>query len=335
LNAKNIQSGHQIYNLQSAMAQEAAMKTILVPLDGSALAERVLPYARLLARTIDARLHLLRVVTEAQHEQVPLDNPTIRAEAGLPPDADQYDSVPAWEALRQFAENGLAEHAAQLRAAGMHVTYEVRVGAPAATIVAVAAERHARMIAMATHGYSGLTRWALGSVADAVLHTTSVPVLLVRGNAPLPKHAPALKRIVVPLNGSELARQALPPAIELADFARAEVVVVQAIVPSIEEYLSAASPVAELRDNLRAQALHEYELHVGGDHPAAVTSAVLVGHAAQAIAEEVDWRRADLIVMATHGYSGLRRLVHGSVADQLLHATTTPLLLVRGHMGEG
>jgi nucleotide-binding universal stress UspA family protein len=113
------------------------------------------------------------------------------------------------------------------------------------------------------------------------------------------------------------------------------VVVVQAIVPSIEEYLSATSPVAQLREDLRAQALHEYQLHVGGDQPTAVTSAVLVGHAAQAIAEEVDWRRADMIVMATHAYSGLRRLVHGSVADQLLHATTTPLLLVRGHVDEG
>jgi nucleotide-binding universal stress UspA family protein len=316
------------------MAQEAAMKTILVPLDGSALAERVLPYARLLARTIDARLHLLRVVTDVRHEHVPLDDPTVRAEAGVPPGATERDSAPAWEALRQFAENDLAEHAAQLRAAGLQVTSEVRVGAPAETIVEVAAACHARMIAMATHGYSGLTRWALGSVADAVLHTAAAPVLLVRGNAPPPKHASAIKRIIVPLDGSELARQALPTAIELADFARAEVVVVQAITPSIEDYLGAASPVAELRDNLRAQALHEYEQQVAGDRPAAVTAAVLVGHAAQAIAEEVDWRRADLIVMATHAYSGLRRWVHGSVADQLLHATTTPLLLVRGHVGE-
>ena len=310
------------------------MKTILVPLDGSALAERVLTYAGLLAHTLDARLHLLRVVTDAQQEHVPLDNPTIRAEAGLPSVATDPDSDPAWDALRLFAENNLAEQAALLRAAGLHVTYEVRVGAPAATIVEVAAACHACMIAMATHGYSGLTRWALGSVADAVLHTATVPVLLVRGNTPLPKHAPALKRIIVPLDGSELARQALPPAIELADFASAEVVVVQAIVPSIEDYLSAALPVAELRDNLRAQALHEYELHVSADRPTAVTAAILVGHAAQAIAEEVDWRRADLIVMATHAYGGLRRLVHGSVADQLLHATTTPLLLVRGHREE-
>ena len=310
------------------------MKTILVPLDGSALAERVLPYARLLAHTLDARLHLLRVVSEAQREHVLLDNSTIRAEAGLPPIATDHDSDAAWDALRMFAENDLAEHAARLHAAGLHVTSEVRVGAPAETIIEVASECQARMIAMATHGYSGLTRWALGSVADAVLHMAGVPVLLVRGNTPLPKHAPALKRIIVPLDGSELARQALPPAIELADFACAEVVVVQAIVPSIEDYLSAALPVAELRDNLRAQALQEYELYVGSDRSTAVTAAILVGHAAQAIAEEVDWRRADLIVMATHAYGGLRRLVHGSVADQLLHATTTPLLLVRGHREE-
>jgi nucleotide-binding universal stress UspA family protein len=318
----------------NAEYKEAAMKTILVPLDGSALAERVLPYAQLLARTIDARLHLLRVATDARHAHVPLDDPTIQAEAGVPHGATKHDRAPAWEALQQFAENSLAEHVARLRAAGLQVTSEVRVGAPAETIVEVASECHARMIAMATHGYSGLTRWALGSVADAVLHTASMPVLLVRGNAPMPKHASAIKRIIVPLDGSALARQALPSAIELADFARAEVVVVQAITPSIEEYLSAAAPVAELRDHLRAQALHEYEQHVG-DRPAAVTAALLVGHAAQAIAEEVDWRHADLIVMATHAYSGLRRWVHGSVVDQLLHATTTPLLIVRGHVGEG
>jgi nucleotide-binding universal stress UspA family protein len=310
------------------------MKTILVPLDGSALAERVLPYARLLARTIDARLHLLRVVSDARHERLALDDPTVRAETGVPPGATEHDSTAAWEALRQMAENSLAEYADRLRTAGLYVTYEVRAGAPAETIVEVAAECHARMIAMATHGYSGFARWALGSVADAVLHTAATPVLLVRGNAPPPKHALFIKRIVVPLDGSELARQALPSAIELADFARAEVVVVQAVTPSIEEYLSSAAPIADLRDNLRAQVLREYQQHVGGDRPASVTSAVLVGQAAQAIAEEADWRNADLIVMATHAYSGLQRLVHGSVADQLLHATTTPLLLVRGHLGE-
>jgi nucleotide-binding universal stress UspA family protein len=158
----------------------------------------------------------------------------------------------------------------------------------------------------------------------------AAPILLVRANAPLPRHALSIKRIVVPLDGSELARQALPPAIELADAARAEVVVVQSITPSIEEYLSAAPPLADMREALRAQALHEHQLHMGGNRPATVTSAVLVGQAAQAIAEEADWRNADLIVMATHAYSGLRRLVRGSVADKLLHATSTPLLLVRG-----
>src|SRR5689334_20620101 len=102
------------------MVQEAAMKTILVPLDGSALAERVLPYARLLARTIDARLHLLRVITDARHQYVPLDNSTVRAEVGVSPGATEHDSAPEWKALRQFAENNLAEHMARLRSAGLN-----------------------------------------------------------------------------------------------------------------------------------------------------------------------------------------------------------------------
>src|SRR5689334_6344593 len=109
-----------IYDLQ--WPEEAAMKTILVPLDGSALAERVLPYARMLARTLDARLHLLRVVVDSRREHRLLDNPTVRAEAGKPAGATERESAPAWDALRQFAENNLDEHAAQLRAAGLHVT---------------------------------------------------------------------------------------------------------------------------------------------------------------------------------------------------------------------
>src|SRR4029078_7576888 len=128
---------------------------------------------------------------------VPLDNPTIRAEAGLPPVATDPDSDPAWDALRLFAETNLAEQAALLRADGLNVTYEVRVGAPAATIVEVAAACHARMIAMATRGNSGLSRWVLGSVADALLHTAAAPVLLVRGSAPLPKPALSIKRLIV------------------------------------------------------------------------------------------------------------------------------------------
>src|SRR5215213_5610874 len=112
----------QICNLQGR--KEVAVKTILVPLDGSALADRVLPYAQLLARMSGARLHLLRVITDAQHEHVLLDNPTIRAEVRLPPMATDHDSAAAWDALRLFAENNLAEHAAVLRATGLQVTTE-------------------------------------------------------------------------------------------------------------------------------------------------------------------------------------------------------------------
>jgi nucleotide-binding universal stress UspA family protein len=312
----------------SAEYKEAAMKTILVPLDGSALAQRALPHAQMLAQVIDARLHLLRVVADTRSAHMQLDNPTIRAEAG----AIGRDNAPEWDALRQLAENSLAEQVAHLRADGLYVTSEVRLGVPAETIVEVASECHARLIAMATHGRGGLTRWALGSVADAVLHTAAVPVLLVRGDALTVKHPPALKRILVPLDDTDLSRQALPTAIELADCARAEVVVAQAVTSSIEEYISAAPPLAQLRDKLRAQVLDEYALHVGSDRQARVTATVLVGQAAQAIAEESSWRSADLIVMATHAYSGLARWVHGSVADRLLHATTTPLLLVHGRV---
>jgi nucleotide-binding universal stress UspA family protein len=117
------------------------------------------------------------------------------------------------------------------------------------------------MIAMATHGYSGLKRWALGSVTDKVVHATSTPVFIARGAAP--ERAPALKRILVPLDSSALARQALPLATQLARSARAELLLLQAVAPTIEAYPGfppRGQPIpqlAEVLEALRDQAMGE------------------------------------------------------------------------------
>jgi nucleotide-binding universal stress UspA family protein len=157
----------------------------------------------------------------------------------------------------------------------------------------------------------------------------------VRGSEGIPAVAPAIKRIMVPLDGSPTARQALALAAELATQAHAELTLIQAIAPTIESYpLPLGQPMTQysvILPALRAKAAKDLdsaanELRAQGLH---VETLVEDGYAAEVIVDEADKHKIDLIVMATHGYSGLRRWALGSIADKVLHAATTPLLLIR------
>lgn len=318
------------------------MKTILVPLDGSALAEQVLPYARALAPLLQSELRLVRVLPDVEP-----DNVFAEAMFGIygitePPEAFRQRKQRAWDERRYSAEGYLATRAFDLRAAGQQVTTDVLVGPPSEVIVEEAASRETALIVMATHGYSGLQRWRLGSVTEQVMHTTTKPVFIVHGGLPLPAAGPAFKRILVPLDGSDQARQALPLAIELATATRAELILLEAIAPTIETAASfrpLGGPIpryGEILELLRSQATNDLETLAAQlrDEGLRVKTVVMHGPAAEVIVDEAALREADLIVMATHGYSGLKRLALGSVAERVLHTATMPLVLVRAHAAE-
>jgi nucleotide-binding universal stress UspA family protein len=314
------------------------MHTIVVPLDGSELAAQVMPHVRTLAPLLDAHVHLLRVVPATPPGDSESWAQVLISVYGAPESEaarrDHHNDV--MEELHQQAQAYLDAQAQTLRSAGIEVTSEVRTGSPAEIIVEVAAAHMpGALIAMATHGYSGLRRWALGSVADKVIHATDAPVLLVRGQAQPVVQPP--HRILTPLDGSGLSRQALPLASEIARAARAELILLRAVVPMIEAYIGApvlGRPLVENSETLNA--LYEYALDelkaeaasLRAEAPRVLTRAI-IGYPAEVIIDEAREMDVDLIVMATHGYSGLRRWALGSVADKVLHATTTPLILVR------
>jgi nucleotide-binding universal stress UspA family protein len=313
------------------------MKTILVPLDGSALAEQVLPYVRTLAPLLGARVRLLNVIVDDQREGMMAEG--IAASYGvIDPLATQREREHrSLTTLTHHAEGYLDSHAALLRGQGIDVEIDVRCGPAADVIIEAADGLHISMIAMATHGYSGLRRWALGSVTDRVVHATATPVFVVRGSKPAPAATIAFKRVMVPLDGSPLAAQALPLAADLAERARAELLLMQAVETSIEAYPSIAplgrpdlmpSEVLRMLRTRAGQQLDEQAALLRG-RGIAVATHVVNGHAAEAIIDESARHSADLVVIATHGYSGLKRWALGSVTDKVLHAATTPLLLVR------
>jgi nucleotide-binding universal stress UspA family protein len=301
-------------------------KKILVPLDGSALAEQALPHAQLLARALGARIHLLRAISRAA--QTTLLAQSVGAPPALAPAVCEQCSLTR---LCAHTDCYIADQAQRLRAADVEADADMRVGAPAATIAEITQGAAETLVAMATHDERGLRRWVRGSLTDTLIHNTTTPLLLVPASGRAASASPKLTRILVPLDGSALARQALPIAIELAAHAQAELILLWVVAPSIDAYLRDFPAEADTHRALHDQAAEALAgCYTALPAPAVrITTAIGIGPPAQAIAEEAAWRHADLIVIATHGYIGIQRWRMGSVANTVLHATPIPLLLVR------
>ncbi|MBI3971130.1 MAG: universal stress protein [Chloroflexi bacterium] len=305
------------------------METILVPLDGSPLSERALPYAELLARESGGRLLLLRAAPNG-----------LLAE----PDAGtaHYHTVAEAEEYLTAVRTRMLERAAPGKAPEVEVA-AVR-GEAAGAILSTARDRNADLIAMATHGRSGLGRWLYGSVADHVMRHAETPVLLIPaacefawGRVPPATTGSAVetsehrRRILVPLDGSELAQEVLPAASDLAKVLHAELLLLQVIEPPTYGYADGYAMVEYDPAVFLVQAREYLEgvantLRASGH---AVSVFAEVGMAASTIATVAREQRVDAIAMATHGRGGLVRLVLGSVATGVLHLARAPLLLRR------
>ncbi len=285
---------------------------ILVPLDGSDLARKALPHAAFLAKVAGGHLVLLRAV---------------RTWASTPHEAieRELDQKPEIEAELQAEVRRLA--ADQVSAEAL-----VLPGEPASIIDGVAKSHDLDLIVMSTHGRGGLARWAYGSVAERVLRLASRPLLLVPAHCEHEWVHGRKSTVLVPLDGSPLAEEALVPAKELARALDANLSLVQVIEPppavayevpagygylNVEEWVEQAKPY-----------LTDWAKRLGSDGWAVDTD-TLVGYAAATIAELAEAEQAAAIVMATHGRSGVARVVLGSVALGVVQRASMPVLVLR------
>lgn len=297
------------------------IRHMLVPLDGSALAEASLPAVRELSRLTGASVTVLQVVEPPE------------------PLADLIGTeYPEVELDLQIADEGVAhayvtDVATRLNREGLVAHTRVMLGQPAEIIIQIAGEFD--LVAMATHGRSGLGRWVYGSTADKVLRGAPVPVLLVRAQPDaIPVPGP-FRRILVPLDGSDLAEHALPLASVLAQRAEATLVLTRGISWAQEfvganAYLGGYTAINVL--DLAAESARDYLSQVAQRLTAqglTVRTDIRVEPAADGILASAADHQADLIVMSTHGRGGLGRWVYGSVADRVLRAAELPVLLVR------
>lgn len=300
------------------------MSRILAPLDGSELAEHVLPYVVKLAQLKKAEVQLLHVLSGLPYLGVELETGLFTK---ISDDSTELGAPPADHMLnaRTEAEAYLTKIAEQLRAEGLVVGTYIADGKPPEQIVEIGAT--AGLIAMATHGYSGLRRWALGSVTDASLRSTTTPIFVVRSEA----SSWDLKRILVPLDGSNLSRLALKPAFELARASGAEVHLFSVVPPAVGQF----DPELRIDDSgrlkMRERLLKE-PADAGIDTSGlSVYAHVMEGFVGDAITDESEKLGIDLIVMASHGFGGWRRFTLGSVTDKVLHATKIPMLIIPQH----
>ena len=291
--------------------QSEVRRAILVPLDGSELAERALGPARQLAVAAGATLLLVRVVPDRE-----------LGAAGGPSDEVE-------EAQRYLASLASRLRAPVGREAAPVILTQACAGDPAERIVREAELWRTDLVVMATHGRGGLGRLVHGSVADAVLRASSVPVLLV------PARCGAVRGLVgevvlAPVDGSPFAEVALGRAAELARELCAPLVVLNAahVEPTPVEGLA---PTFAMIDEVIAEGrayvagLVEQVRRAGVD----ARGEVVVGVPATAILSRAERLNAAAVVTATHGRSGLSRLAFGSVADEVLRHARRPLLLLR------
>jgi nucleotide-binding universal stress UspA family protein len=297
---------------------------ILVPLDGSPLAEQALSCAVTLAQGLPAELVLVRAIWIPPDVLEILDEATVELNAIV----DQLEAE---------ANDYLGALVEQLRETGLNVRHGVRRGPAAEAILDYAGQANIDQIVMATHGYSGIKRWTHGSVAERVLQTARVPLLLVRvGERDLARdwQQPArCHRILVPLDGSPVAEQILPTVITVAQAMSAELILFQVPIAHVSGWMTGEwyLPVQGVLETAEQDA-HAYLSAVAGrleEQGLDVLTATEIGSVANCIVEYAEANHVDLIAMCTHGRTGLARWALGSVADRVLRAGSTPIFLVR------
>jgi len=288
-------------------------RRILVPLDGSAMAERALVPAMALAEAISARVIIIRVA-------VPLT---------LNLDPKFYKLF-----IRQRqneAKRYLRSVQSRFASSSADLETQVIVGRGARSIINFAQEQDIDLIIISSHGLSGSNRWIFGSVVDKVLHNAPCSIVLIHSEVQLEPFA--FKRILLPLDGSAIAEQALEPALTLAEATMAELFLLR--VTSVPQVSVQPVPGWPGFDAIRDAAEREANAYLQSvrarvaDSSVPILLNVISGTIAEDIIDIVECKEVDLIVMSSHGCSGIERWAFGSVAEKVLRGAKCATLVIR------
>jgi nucleotide-binding universal stress UspA family protein len=318
------------------------LQNILVPLDGSPLAEQAIPLAARLARATHGSIRLLHVVTVLN-------------------DYRSYASnCPAlWKKIVEDARHTALAYLANIadrdELQGLDVQLHICAGQPASSILDAVQSSHSDLIVLCSHGYTGLRRWALGSVAEQLARHATVPVLILRNKTdmqePSSEDEDRSVQVLVALDGSSQAESALLPAVQFATALSAPGQGIIHLVRVIKPFSIKDEQIYEKCDidiDLREQARYDAECYLQGvkdqlcrdytiPQPIKIIWSVMenddIAEELITLAEQHDasptGKACTLVAMATHGRTGLSHWTMGSITERVLHHTRLPLLVVR------
>jgi nucleotide-binding universal stress UspA family protein len=289
------------------------MKRILVPLDGSELSERVLRHAEILAKRSNAAVILLRVV--------PFSWP------------NEFIHVREMgDKLDKEASDYLFAISAKLGEKGIEGECCVQEGGIPEVICDFAREREVDLIAMSTHGRGGLKRWALGSVTDKVIQTSSVPVLLCRITEERVASS-SYKNVLIPVDASPFSENIFPQARSLIELFNARVWFLYVIDAHLIESFAVLKQDMIKREKMLMDNIRSYfsDLEKRLKEVQATNYEIVIenGDPAGTICDFAKENAMDLIAMSTHGRSGVARWALGSVTDKVVQYSSKPVLLIR------
>ena len=300
---------------------------ILVPLDGSALAECVLPHVVSIVDATGAEVTLLHVV-----------------ESPLTPRDDEAVDPIQWHLKKRESESYLDQVANRLKEIGIDAQQHVLEGSPAESIIGYATEIDADLIALSTHGRSGLTGWNVSSVVQKILLRSYRSSLLIRAyNAPQKELARiSYQRLFVALDRSTRAEYVLPLATSLAQRQKAALILATVVrKPEMPHRVPLSEEELDMVSRMIARATHEASAYFENlDKQLAPqgidiqTRQTVSDNVTASLMEMIAQENVDLVLLVAHGYSGLPKWPYGSVANHLISFGTSHLLIMQDMSSE-
>ncbi|PQJ34330.1 universal stress protein [Salinibacter sp. 10B] len=292
------------------------IQRVLFPTDFSDGSKRAFPQAAFLADWHDAELHILNVTGRHRH-----DYKETKKNFPISP-----DTLTEW--LRRPAQSVEGTTWPDLEALPIEQS-QIEASTPAESIVTYADDKNIDLVVMGTHGRRGVDRMLFGSVTEEVVRRAPCPVFTVRADADKTP-GQAVRRVLVPIDFSDASESAVQHAKEIALTYGAEIdllhVVEPPFYPSAYGIDTTTFPTQEVVDRVEKQLGDMAREEIGYEH---VMVSATVGHPPSEILNYVDENEVDLVVIATHGRTGLERALLGSVTERVLRRSPAPAFVVK------
>jgi nucleotide-binding universal stress UspA family protein len=296
--------------------------SILVPLDGSQLAECVLPHAQAIARTFNAEITLLRMLEKNQ--------------AGA--SAQLFDLL-NWQINKTKAALYLEKTKTQFQESSIRAQTMVLEGLEAEGITEYAQNQGMKLIILSSHGRNGVTKWGISGITQKVILSTQTSLLIIRAHQQdIPAGELSLyQRILVPLDGSQRAENVLPIITQLAQFHKSQIHLVQVVqtpemvrqMPPAREDIDLSNRVIERNREEAGRYLEQVKSRSNLEGIAVQTHLIVSDNAAVALHQLAEQEQIELLTLSAHGYSGNHQWPYGSMVNNFIMYGKIPLLIVQ------